>query len=128
MEEYGKIILNQIETNSSASDADFMRSYIAVRKCFADSKILCLEEKAHNQNNLLHTGLYRCKLHSGNTVWMCSKHIDNTRAQVLTDSDNQVVVNSFEEKNTMLENIIEIENIEEREKIFDMVTDFSLND
>ncbi len=128
LDDYGKIILNQIENNSSTNDVDFMKSYIAVRKSFVDNKILCLENKVYNQNNLLHTGLYRCKLQSGSIVWMCSKHIEVTKAQVLNDFDNQTVISSFEEKNTMLENVIELENAEQKEKIFGLASDFSHND
>jgi hypothetical protein len=57
-------------------------------------------------------GLYRSKLQSGNIVWMCSKHIKATGAQVIDDHESQALLSAFEEKNTMLENVIEIEEMQ----------------
>jgi hypothetical protein len=118
--------MNSIDAFNEEENVSFNDSYTAIRKYFVDNKIICLEKNETEGSNFI--GLYRCKLQSGNIVWMCSKHIEVTAAQILDDHESQALTNALEEKNTMLENIMEIEAMQRenlKKKLFNLSTGFS---
>jgi hypothetical protein len=107
LNEHGISVMKTIDTVNKEESWSFSDSYTAIRKYFFENKITCLEKNDMGISSF--TGLYRCKLQSGNIVWMCPKHIEVTGAQIIDDRESQALLGAFEEKNTMLENIIEIE-------------------